>query len=186
MFKRMTATLLAVAVAVPVLAQSQVVKNQTKVAPTVKMNGFRAEFVADLDEVQEKLTDLAAAMPANKYAWRPGPGVRSVGEVYGHIAGSNYFLATFVGRSAPANIPQDMETITDKARLQSELKKSFDWLRSTIAAESDADLEKTANMFGKQVTHRAVFITILNHLHEHLGQSVAYARMNGVVPPWSR
>ena len=184
MLKVLTTAVLAAAVAFPLLAQPQAARPKQP-APT-KINGFRGEFLADLDEVQEKLTDLAATMPQNKYSWRPGKGVRSVGEVFGHIAGSNYFLATFVGRSAPSTIPQDMEKIADKTQLQAEMKKSFDWLRSTIAAEPDADLEKSVNMFGKQITHRAVYMTILNHLHEHLGQSVAYARMNGIVPHWSR
>lgn len=157
-----------------------------KTANAVKMSGFRAEFVADLDDVQDKITQLATAMPAEKYSWRPAPGVRSAGEIFMHIAGGNYFLATFVGAQPPADLPADLERITDKAAVLSEMKRSFDHIRRVIAAESDADLEKSVNLFGKRATHRYVFTTILNHLHEHLGQSIAYARMNGVVPPWSR
>src|SRR5712691_4789013 len=83
-------------------------------ASAPKLTGFRAEFVADLDEVQDKITQLAAAVPAEKYGWRPASGVRSVSEVYMHIAGGNYFLATFVGVQPPADIPKDLEKITDK------------------------------------------------------------------------
>jgi uncharacterized damage-inducible protein DinB len=155
-------------------------------APAPKLTGFRAEFLADLDEVQDKIMQLANAVPAEKYGWRPAPGVRSVSEVYMHIAGGNYFLATFVGQQPPSDIPQDLEKIGDKPAVVAALKKSFDHIRRVIANESDADLEKPVNMFGKPATHRYVFITMLNHLHEHLGQSIAYARMNGVVPPWSR
>ena len=157
-----------------------------KTAVAMKASGFRSEFVADLDDVQDKITQLATAMPAERYSWRPAPDVRSAGEVFMHIAGGNYFLATFVGAQPPADLPKDLERITDKAAVLSEMKRSFDHLRRVIAAESDADLEKSVNLFGKQTTHRYVFTTILNHLHEHLGQSIAYARMNGVVPPWSR
>ena len=57
-------------------------------------SGFRAEFLADLDDVQKKILDLAGAVPADKYTWRPNADVRSVSEVYMHIAGGNYFLAT--------------------------------------------------------------------------------------------
>jgi uncharacterized damage-inducible protein DinB len=147
--------------------------------------GFRAEFLADLDEAEKKIIDLAAAVPADKYAWRPAEGVRSISEVYTHIAGANYFLATFVGAKPPADMPQDIEKITDKTKVLAELKKSFDFLRTTFANTPDADFEKSVKMFNDTTTERGVYVTILTHLHEHLGQSIAYARMNGVVPPWS-
>lgn len=151
-----------------------------------KPDGFRGEFVDDLADVEDKINQLASSVPAEKYGWRPVPGVRSISEVFMHIAGGNYFLSTFVGAQPPADLPKDLERITDKAAVLAELRKSFDYLRRVIAAESDADLEKSVNLFGKPATHRYVFTTMLNHLHEHLGQSIAYARMNGVVPPWSR
>lgn len=148
--------------------------------------GFRGEFVDDLADVEDKISRLAASIPADKYSWRPAPGVRSVSEVFMHVAGGNYFLATFVGAQPPAGLPKDLERITDKTAVLAELKKSFDHIRRVIAAETDADLEKSVNLFGKPATHRYVFTTMLNHLHEHLGQSIAYARMNSLIPPWSR
>lgn len=148
--------------------------------------GFRGEFVDDLTDVEDKIMQLATSVPAEKYSWRPAPGVRSVSEVFMHIAGGNYFLATFVGAQPPADLPKDLERITDKTAVLAELKKSFDHVRRVIAAESDSDLEKSVNLFGRPATHRYVFTTMLNHLHEHLGQSIAYARMNSVMPPWSR
>ena len=154
-------------------------------ALAAKPKGFRAEFLHDLDDVQKKIIDLATAVPSEKYAWRPAEGVRSVSEVYTHIAGGNYFLLTFIGAKAPADMPQDIEKITDKTKVLAELRKSFDNLRAIVNNTPDADLEKTVNMFGQPTTERGVFTTILTHLHEHLGQSIAYARMNGIVPPWS-
>jgi hypothetical protein len=154
-------------------------------SPSVNGKGFRAEFLSDLDEVQDKITRLAAAVPAEKYAWRPAEGVRSISEVYMHIAGGNYFLATFVNVQPPSTMPKDIEKIGDKKVVQAELLKSFDHLRTIIKNTPDADFDKQVTLFGKPTTERAVFSTILNHLHEHLGQSIAYARMNGVVPPWS-
>ncbi|HKR66688.1 MAG TPA: DinB family protein [Thermoanaerobaculia bacterium] len=150
----------------------------------VKPAGFNAEFVANLDEVQEKIITLAEATPQEAFAWRPASGVRSISEVYMHIAGGNYFLATFVGVKPPKMADDLEKTVTKKADVIAELKRSFEHLRK--AALSAKDLEHPVKMFGNQTTYRGVLMTMLSHLHEHLGQSIAYARMNGVVPPWSR
>jgi uncharacterized damage-inducible protein DinB len=154
-------------------------------APTPPKYGFRAEFLYDLSDVQKKIEGLAAAMPADKYTWRPAPGVRSVSEVYMHIAGGNYFLASFVGMKPPAYDESAFERINDKTRVLAELRKSFDHIRLAALTASDSDLDKPIKMFGTDTTVRGAFMTALNHLHEHLGQSIAYARMNGVVPPWT-
>ncbi len=148
--------------------------------------GFRAEFLTDVADLQKKSVSLAKAIPQEKYSWRPAEGVRSISEVYGHTAGGTYFLATFLGEQPPANMPKDIEKITDKATLVAELQKSFEYIQAVMKKTSDADLDKPVVMLGSPTTVRGVFVTILNHLHEHLGQSVAYARMNKVVPPWSR
>ena len=148
-------------------------------------HGFRAEFLLDFDDVSKKIVELAEAMPAAKYNWRPAQGVRSVSEVYMHIAGGNYFLATFAGAKPPSYDTRNLEKISDKARVIDELKKSFEYLRMVATTGGDADLEKPIKMFGNDTTHRGALMTALNHLHEHLGQSIAYARMNNVVPPWS-
>ena len=112
---------------------------------------------------------LAEAIPADKYTWRPAPEVRSISEVFMHVAGSNYFI----------------ESITEKQRVVAELKGSFEHLRKAAVATKESELEKPVSMFGNATTERGVLVTVLSHLHEHLGQSIAYARMNGVKPPWS-
>jgi len=146
---------------------------------------FRADFLANLDDVQSKIVELAAAMPEEKYNWRPGPGVRSVSEVFMHIAGANYLLSTFLGVEPPAGLDTDLEKhVTRKADVLAQLKKSFEHLRN--ATGTVTDLETRVKMFGETTTQRGVMMTMLSHLHEHLGQSIAYARMNGVTPPWSR
>ncbi len=152
--------------------------------PAVPKSGVRAELLHDLDDLQKKILSLATAVPADKYGWRPGNGVRSVSEVYMHMAGGNYTLVSFVG-DHPMLDTRSFERITEKPRIIEELRKSFDHLRDTIINTSDADLDKSIRMFGNDSTERAAFMMALNHLHEHLGQSVAYARMNGIVPPWS-
>jgi len=152
-------------------------------SPAIPRTGVRAELLHDLDDMQKKILSLAMAVPAEKYSWRPVRGVRSVSEVYMHIAGGNYTLVSFVGDKAMDT--RSFERITDKTRVLEELRRSFDYLRDSILGTTDAELEKPIRMFGNDSTQRAAFMMALNHLHEHLGQSVAYARMNGVVPPWS-
>jgi uncharacterized damage-inducible protein DinB len=182
-----------VALLLPALASARIQQTpaaRTKGAATQaapkQPASFRTEFLADLDEVQKKVTDLAAAVPADKYTWRPAEGVRSISEVYMHIAGGNYFLVTFLGIQPPADMPKEIESLTDKQKVLSELQKSFDHVRTAAKNTSDTEMEQTLTMLGNQTTKRGVFVTILNHLHEHLGQSIAYARMNGIVPPWSK
>jgi uncharacterized damage-inducible protein DinB len=153
-------------------------------SPAVPKSGVRAELLHDLDDMQKKILSLAMAVPAEKYAWRPGRGVRSVSEVYMHIAGGNYTLVSFVG-DHPMLDTRSYERITDKPRVVEALRRSFEFLRDAIINTNDAEMEKPIRMFGNDSTERAAFMMALNHLHEHLGQSVAYARMNGVVPPWS-
>lgn len=165
---------------VPALAHA---RTQTP-PPPPKPQGFRAEFLTNLDDVQDKILKLAESVPAEKYSWRPAPDVRSISEVFMHIVGGNYFLSTFLGAEAPKPNGDIEKTVTKKAEVIAELKRSFDHLRN--AANATTDFEKPVKLFGTQTTNRGVLVTILSHLHEHLGQSVAYARMNGVVPPWSR
>jgi uncharacterized damage-inducible protein DinB len=155
----------------------------TAQAPT---KGFRAEFLAQQDGVEKEILGLAEATPAVIFAWRPAEGVRSVSEVYMHLVGANYMLPGFAGVKAPDGISPAMEkSVTEKAAVIAELKKSFAHLRSAIAATPDADLEKPVKFFGMDSTVRGLYLVVALHEHEHLGQSIAYARMNGIVPPWS-
>lgn len=177
----MPVRLLLVALLLPALSAAAVRKPPKPAV--VPANGFRAEFLANLDDVQQKIIALAEATPAEKFTWRPAGDVRSISEVYMHIAGGNYFLATFLGSTPPKTNGDREMTITRKAEVVAELKKSFEHLRA--AAKKSEDLERPVKMFGKPTTHRGVLVTVVGHLHEHLGQSIAYARMNGVAPPWS-
>jgi len=149
--------------------------------------GFRAEYIAEVDDVGKKLVDLAQAMPADKYSWRPAPGVRSVGEVYVHVVAGNSTLPSFLGAPRMEGVSRDSEkTVTDKAKIVDLLKKSIDNVKAAAANVNDADLNKKVKTFGdREMTERQVLFRILNHMHEHLGQSIAYARSNGITPPWS-
>jgi uncharacterized damage-inducible protein DinB len=154
-----------------------------RAAPT----GFRADYIAEVDDVGKKLIDLAQAMPAEKYGWRPAPGVRSVGEVFVHVVQGNSMLPSLLGASKMEGVSRESEkTVTDKAAIVELLKKSVENAKAAGNRVSDADLEKKVNFFGSEITERRLLMHLLHHMHEHLGQSIAYARVNGVTPPWSK
>lgn len=150
-------------------------------APT----GLRGDMLRQLDDAAGKITQLAEAIGQDKYGWRP-TGARSVSEVLMHVVGGNYYVLTFAGVQPSKQLARDAErTVTDKAQVAAELKASFDHVRAAIAKLSDADLDRSVTMFGQPSTVRNVYLTTVSHAHEHLGQLIAYARSNGVVPPWS-
>jgi uncharacterized damage-inducible protein DinB len=149
--------------------------------------GELASVLSQIDQAREKLVALAEATPADKFGWRPAQGVRSVGEVYAHVAGGNYFLPTFWGSKVPDGIdPRGFEKAGgDKAKTIDTLKKSFDHLKQQVQTLSQADLDRKIKMFGRDATVRDAVMTLASHGHEHLGQAIAYARSNGIAPPWS-
>jgi len=153
---------------------------------TPGVTGYRSEVLAEVMIQENKFERLADAIPADKYSWRPAPDVRSVAEVFLHVATANYNLYKLVG-TPPAGIDiQNLEKSTsDKAKVIATLKDSYAHARKAITAMSDADLEKSFDWFGGKNTERGVLIFIVRHGAEHLGQSIAYARMIGVVPPWT-
>ena len=154
----------------------------------VPATGFRAEYIAEVDSVGKKVVELAEAIPADKYGWRPAEGVRSISEVFMHIVGANYFLPSFLGAKLPEGLSRDSEkTIKDKPKVVELLKKSLENAKEAGTIVSDANLDRKVKVFGgREMTQRQVLMVILNHLHEHLGQAIAYARVNGTAPPWSR
>jgi uncharacterized damage-inducible protein DinB len=149
--------------------------------------GARAEFLDGLAYYEQRFTRLAEAIPSEKYSWRPGEGVRSIGEVYAHITAANYGVAHAFGMQAPSGL--DFKAIQaaagDKAKVTQLLKDSFAHFRQAILTISDADMDKPQKMFGRQTTVRGAFMMIIGHFGEHLGQSIAYARVNGITPPWT-
>ncbi len=156
--------------------------------PSSPAGVFEAEVARNLGEAEKKLVELAGAMPAEKFTWRPAEGVRSYAEVTLHVASGNYLLAKILGTNPPEGV--DMRTIesstTDKAKAIEILKASYVHVNKVIAALSAADLDAKVDFFGKSATKREIAMGVISHSHEHLGQSIAYARMNGVVPPWSK
>lgn len=154
--------------------------------PAAPASALKADLLASMDDAAKKLVDLAQAEPAEKYGWRPAPGVRSVSEVYMHVAGANFYVPTFLGMKAPEGFDRSMETkITEKAQVMEQLKKSIANARAAVESTPDADMDQKVKVFGHDMSRRAVLMLLANHMHEHLGQAIAYARVNGITPPWS-
>ena len=154
---------------------------------TPGVSGYRSEVLAEVIVQEDKFTRLAEAIPADKYTWRPAPDVRSFAEVFLHVCAANYNLYKLVGTPPPAGIDvRGLEkSTTDKAKVIATLKDSFAHARKAITAMPDADLDKSMDWFGGKNTERGILLFIVRHAAEHLGQSIAYARFIGIVPPWT-
>jgi uncharacterized damage-inducible protein DinB len=152
--------------------------------------GFATEFGGQFNGSARKLVALAEAMPAASYSWRPMEGVSSVAEVFMHIARYNYMYPDenlgIDPPAAAAGYPTWEETVTDKARVVEILAESMEHVRRVAAGMDAAGMEKDTRLYGRDVAQWAVLFQLVAHMNEHLGQSIAYARMNHVVPPWSR
>jgi uncharacterized damage-inducible protein DinB len=143
----------------------------------------QAASVNDAGTLSDKFTGLARAM-SGKYDWKPAEGVRSVADVFNLIAKENDLLAGVLsGTTSTAASPAP---ITDPEKMQEALKASYVTLQQAIAALSDDDLQAPVKLFGRDMTKYGALMLILDDQHEHLGQSIAYARSTGVVPPWSK
>ena len=145
--------------------------------------GVQAAFGKDAGTLSEKFTGLARVM-SGKYDWKPAQGVRSVGDVFNLIVKENGLLASVL--SGTPNTAAPPTPITDPEKLQEALKASYANLQKAIAGLSDSDLQTPVKLFGHDLTKQGAVMLLLGDQHEHLGQSIAYARSNGVVPPWSK
>jgi uncharacterized damage-inducible protein DinB len=161
-------------------------------APAAKET-LQNDLVKQMDDVEKKLVDLLDAEPQDKLKWMPAPGVRSVAEVYLHVAYGNYGLTKMITGKAPpatANFTGDAKKwdaqTTDKAAIKKILLASFDWVKDGIKSVPEKDLDKKVSFFGHDMSTRAAMMVVANHDSEHLGQSIAYARANKVTPPWSK
>jgi uncharacterized damage-inducible protein DinB len=145
--------------------------------------GLQAAFGEDAGTLSEKFAGLARVM-SGKYDWKPGEGVRSVGDVFNLIIFENGLLAGVL--SGSSNAGAKPAPITDQEKVQEALKTCYVNLQKAITGLSDADLRTTVKLFGRDWTKQGAVMHVLQDQHEHLGQSIAYARTNGVVPPWSK
>jgi uncharacterized damage-inducible protein DinB len=152
-------------------------------APEGIWQGYDGEW----KHVTSQLAALAEATPAEKFAWRPAKGVRSTSEVYMHIALANFYLLSVTGPKMPDDLKEDAEkTITSKADVIKWLKRSMEAVRAAHASITPADLQRKVHIADRDATVDGMYLRIIVHANEHMGQLVAYARMTGVVPPWSQ
>jgi len=152
-------------------------------APEGIWQGYDGEW----KHVSQQLVALAEATPADKFAWRPAAGVRSTSEVYMHIVDANFYLLSVTGPKMPADIKEGMDkTVTSKPEVIAWLKRSLDAVKEAHLAESPKDLERKVHIADRDATVDGIYLRILVHANEHMGQLIGYARMSGVVPPWSK
>jgi uncharacterized damage-inducible protein DinB len=151
------------------------------------LEGVFQGYDGEWGHVSRQLVALAEAIPAEKYAWRPGAGVRSTGEVLMHITEANFWLLSETGQKMPAGFPADPAKIAnDKPKVIDWLKRSLEAVKEAHASETPQDLQRKVTILHRQATVDGLFLRALIHDNEHMGQLVAYARMNGIVPPWSK
>lgn len=153
-------------------------------APSYDM---KAQALLDLERVQKKFVDLANAVPADKLTWRPSADSRSFAEVLLHVAGERYGILNLMGAELPAGLDRKgfEKSTTDRTRIIEELNKSWEFAQKTIQGMTNADFAKLLPKLGPQANAGDVVYILVADAHEHLGQSVAYARENGIVPPWT-
>ena len=149
----------------------------------------KAAYLADMEVMRGKFLGLADAFPQDLYMWRPMEGVRSVSEVLMLIASEGYgFAPRALGAEAALSREesQGLSEITDKATVIDHLTRGFAYAQETIEAIDPADLTGSRSMFGRERSSPELMLFVAGDMHEHLGQLIAYARTNRIVPPWSR
>lgn len=160
---------------------------QKLIDKTLPSYDMKPQSLQDLEDLQKKFTSLAEAIPADQYTWRPAPEVRSIAEIFLHVAGTNLQYASVLGTMpAPFQPPKGYEqSTTEKAKIVAQLNQSFDFAHAAIEQMANIDFKKPMTQFGPDANAGDIVYLIVTHTHEHLGQAIAYARIKGVVPPWT-
>jgi hypothetical protein len=148
---------------------------------------MKPQSLLDLETMQKKFVDLANALPANKLNWRPSPDSRSFAEVFLHVSAERYQIMALMGAQPPAGFDGKIleKSTTDPGKIVEELNKSWEFAKAAINSMSNADFAKPIPKLGPDANAGDVVYILVADAHEHLGQSVAYARANGIVPPWT-
>jgi uncharacterized damage-inducible protein DinB len=150
-------------------------------------DGVWEGYDGEWKHVSQQLVALAEATPADKFAWRPAPGIRSTGEVYMHIVDADFYLLSVTGPKMPADLPEDSgKKIASKPEVIAWLKRSLEVVNKAHLAQTPKDLERKVRIEDREATVDGIYLRILVHANEHMGQLVGYARMTGGEPPWSK
>jgi len=180
--------LAAVLTAMPASAQQSSASTAGAPAATAQPSNLQTALANDVGTLSDKFVGLARVM-AGKYDWKPGQGVRSVSDVFNLIVMENKMLAALLtGSAAPAGggMGGRGNQVTDPTEMQEALRSSYAALKQALSALSDSDMKASMKLFGRDTSKQAGALMLLMDQHEHLGQSIAYARSNNVVPPWSK
>jgi uncharacterized damage-inducible protein DinB len=150
------------------------------------LEGLWQGFDGEWGHVSRQLMALAETIPEDKYGWRPGAGVRSTSEVIMHLAMSNFFLLSVTGPPMPSDLTSNkLETsVARKSEVVSWLRRSLEAVRMGRANLKTGDLARRVKIEGRDATVDGMYLRIIVHANEHMGQLIAYARMNGIAPPW--
>jgi uncharacterized damage-inducible protein DinB len=183
----LAALLLFVGASVGALGATPQTSDAASVDHTAPSYDMKGQSLADLQAVQKKFVDLANAIPAEKLTWRPSADSRSFAEVFLHVSGERYGILGLMGATPPAGFDRKTfeKSTTDRARIVDELNKSWDFAQKTINGMTNGDFAKLLPKLGPQANAGDVVYILVADAHEHLGQLVAYARVNGIVPPWT-
>ena len=157
-------------------------------APSFCQGQFQKETAGSLTHVSGQVMQLAKAIPGDKFSYTPQKGVRSVAQVCAHIVSANYFFASKLGAQIPTDVKMESieKDLVSKDAIEKELKRSYDVILGAIKNTKDGALSaKVEFPFPGEFTGMSAILISLNHSNEHLGQLIAYARMNGITPPWS-
>ncbi len=156
-------------------------------ADDMQPSTVKSEMLRWIGDAEDKLLELADATPQAKYTWRPNKEVRSTGEVFLHVAAANFGIPSYWGVTPPEGFKFDgyEQSMSKKEDIEAALKASFAHMKKSLEDADEATLEKNVKVFGMDMTVRSGYMLLLSHVHEHLGQSIAYARSNGIVPPWT-
>jgi uncharacterized damage-inducible protein DinB len=155
---------------------------QNQKLPEGIWQGYDGEWL----HVSQQLIALAEATPEEKFSWRPAPGVRSTSEVYMHIAEANFYLLSITGPKMPRDMKEGIEkSVTAKSDVINWLKRSLEAVKQARLAVTPKDLQRKVHIADRDATVDGMYLRIIVHANEHMGQLIAYARMSGVVPPWS-
>jgi len=170
---------------------------------TGRIAGFRGEFLWELEIATRQHLALAEAFPPEKYSWRPDAKARSVSEVFVHVAAGIFMLLDLIGVSPPRDVYGDVPDsgqervlrlirrndeleaiVQEKGEVVRILRRALEAVAQTIAQASDAELDRRQAFFNEETAVRRVYLRLLAHTHEHMGQMIAYLRFNGIAPPW--
>jgi uncharacterized damage-inducible protein DinB len=149
--------------------------------------GLWQGYDGEWGHVSRQLVALAEATPAEKFAWRPAPGVRSMSEVYMHLTLANFWLLNVTGPKMPPEMKADMEkNVTAKPEVIAWLKRSLEAVKNARAALKPEDFQRKVKVAGRDATVDGMYLRIIVHANEHMGQLIAYARTAGIRPPWAQ